>query len=52
MSVYDSIVAGLTEAVEDARSEHKALKRHTMEVPEDSPHVDEPSFLCPPIPVA
>lgn len=32
MSVYESIITGLTEAVEDAKSEQKVLKRHTMEI--------------------
>lgn len=32
MSVYDSIIAGLTEAIEDVRSEQKILKRYTVEM--------------------
>ena len=52
MSVYDSIIAGLTEAVEDARNEREPLKRHTMEIPEGSSPVNEPNFLRFPIPVA
>ncbi|MBQ9388660.1 MAG: hypothetical protein IJU07_00605 [Synergistaceae bacterium] len=45
MSLYESIIAGLTEAVEDARSEHKVLKRHTMEISDDVPYTAPQKFL-------
>ena len=31
MSIYESIIAGLNEAIEDARSERGVLERHTVE---------------------
>ncbi len=34
MSVYESIFTGLTEALEDSKSEHKTLKRNTVNIPE------------------
>lgn len=49
MSVYESIIAGLTEAVDDARSEQKVLKRHTIEIPDDS-YTAPQKFLNIPIP--
>ena len=45
MSVYESIIAGLTEAVEDSHSEQKVLKRHTMEISDDSLYTESPNFL-------
>ena len=39
MSVYDSIIAGLTEAIEDVRSEQETLKRHTVEIEEEADSV-------------
>ncbi|MBR1657772.1 MAG: hypothetical protein IJ697_04820 [Synergistaceae bacterium] len=51
MSVYESIIAGLTEAVEDARSEQKILKHYTMEIPDDTLHTAPPKFLNIPLPV-
>ncbi len=39
MSVYESIIAGLTEAIEDVRNEHKILKRHTIEMAKEADSV-------------
>ena len=35
MSVYEDIIAGLIEAIDDARSERKTLKRHTVELDDE-----------------
>ena len=48
MSIYESIIAGLTEAVEDSKSEQKVLKRHTMEVSDEfSLSAKETTLLIP-----
>ena len=49
MNVYESIIAGLTEAVDDARSEQKLLKRHTLEISDDDLHKEPQKFLNIPI---
>ena len=35
--IYESIMAGLNEAVADARGEIKPLERHTVELPDRTP---------------
>ena len=49
MSIYESIIAGLTEAVEDSRSEKKVLKRHTMEISDDSSFAAKANSLIVPV---
>ena len=49
MSIYESIIAGLTEAVEDSKSEQKVLKRHTMEIPDDSSFMAKANSLIVPV---
>ena len=48
MSVYEDIIAGLIEAIDDARSERKTLKRHTVELDdEDTEYIILPSDFIP-----
>ena len=49
VSIYESIIAGLTEAVEDSRIEQKVLKRHTMEIPDDSSFMAKANSLIVPV---